>query len=75
MKFTVFDFDKRTPRGVLRMNDTIGSRKRFETSSCFETSFWKISKGVTMGSSTYPTHSFGVSRGLLYPMPTVLTGT
>ena len=31
MKFTVFDFDKRTPRGVLRMNDTIGSRKRFET--------------------------------------------
>ena len=29
MKFTVFDFDKRFPRGVLRMNDTLGSRQRF----------------------------------------------
>ena len=29
MKFTVFDFDKRFPRGVLRMNETLGSRQRF----------------------------------------------
>ena len=47
MKFTVFDFDKRTPRGVLRMNDTIGSRKRFEMAVLVsKQAFGKSQKGL-----------------------------